>query len=110
MINHYNTDGLDWFFWNAAKLSFYNFIMLVPLGIYLSIFHVKGVKKAAFIIFSISFGIEIFQLVFGYFGMISSLRELNVDDIILNTAGGIVGYCVFMFAKKRFVTYRKTIS
>jgi hypothetical protein len=33
----YQRNGFDWFFWNSVKLSFYKFVMLIPLGIYLSL-------------------------------------------------------------------------
>ena len=36
-LSIYRNHGLDWFFWNSVKLSFYNFIMLMPFGIYMSL-------------------------------------------------------------------------
>lgn len=93
-INHYNNSGFSWFFWNAVKLSFFNFLLLLPLGVYLSIFKINSVKSAITIIFAVSFGIEILQVLLGYFGFIYP-RSFNVDDLILNTLGGALGYLVF---------------
>jgi glycopeptide antibiotics resistance protein len=98
-ISHFNTIGLDWFFWNSVKLTFYNLIMLVPLGIYLSIFGLKTVKSAGIIIFIVSFGIEISQFLLRYLGIVMS-RVFNVDDLIVNTLGGLIGFIVFGFMKE----------
>ncbi|MBP3950251.1 VanZ family protein [Bacillus suaedae] len=100
-INHLNSRGFDWFFWNSVKLSAYNLLMLLPLGVYLSIFNIKNSKVAAVIIFLVSFGIETSQLFFGYLGIIMG-RSFNVDDLILNTAGGVIGYLAFELIKKVF--------
>ncbi|WP_368505121.1 VanZ family protein [Alkalihalophilus sp. As8PL] len=93
LFAQYHTNG-SWFFWNAVKLSFYNMLLLVPLGVYLSIYKVSSMKKAAAIIFVVSFGLEISQLVLSYSGVIIA-RTFNVDDLILNTVGGVIGYFIF---------------
>ncbi|MEB1809592.1 MAG: VanZ family protein [Bacillaceae bacterium] len=100
-FNHFNSGGLDWFFWNSVKLSAFNLLMLLPLGVYLSIFNIKNIKMAALIIFVVSFGIETLQLLFGYLGVIMG-RSFNVDDLLLNTLGGVVGYLVFELIKNSF--------
>lgn len=92
--------GFNWFFWNAVKLSFYNMIMLFPLGVYLSImFQVDNVKKAALIVFLVSLTIETYQLIGGYIGLLFG-RTFNVDDLILNTFGGVFGFISFELVKK----------
>jgi len=76
------------------RISFYNFIMLMPLGIYLAVlFNVKTLKKAALIVFFVSLTIEIYQLAFSYLGLVYP-RSFNVDDIILNSLGGVAGYYI----------------
>ena len=84
------------------KLSFYNLIMLFPLGVYLSlIFNVKNLKKAIIILFLSSLFIEVNQLIFGYLGFLSG-RTFNVDDLMLNTLGGALGFMVFKMMKKMY--------
>ena len=107
LVSLYNHNGLDWFFWNSIKLSFYNFILLFPLGVYLSFFHVKSMKKAAFIIFVITVTIEVLQLLLSYGGFLMLHRKFNVDDLILNTAGGVIGYFTFELFK---LVYKKNIK
>lgn len=88
-------------FWNAAKLSFYNMIMLAPLGVYLPmLFKVSSVRKATRIIFLVSLTIETFQLIGGYIGLLAR-RTFNVDDLLLNTLGGVIGFMLFEFVKKK---------
>ncbi|UCZ54307.1 VanZ family protein [Bacillus shivajii] len=97
----------SWYFWNTIKLSFYNLIMLAPLGVYLSLlFDVRSMKKAVLIIFSVSFFIEVYQLVFTYFGL-TLTRTFNVDDLILNTLGGVIAFIIFRKIKQYYHLYFK---
>lgn len=91
------------FFWNAVKLSFFNFIMLFPLGVYLGLlYNIKQLKKATLIVFLTSLSIEVYQFVLGYFGFIFS-RTFNIDDLILNTLGGVLGFIIFKWIKKIYL-------
>ena len=102
-IDHYHIRGLDWFFWNSVKLSFYNFIMLFPLGVYLHLlFEVKSWKRALKHLFFTSLTIEVYQIIFSYTGLIMS-RSFNVDDLILNTLGGMMGYFMYAIVKEKFL-------
>jgi glycopeptide antibiotics resistance protein len=58
-------------------------------------------KRAATIIFAVSFGIETLQIVLSYFGLIFA-RSFNVDDLILNAVGGVLGYFVSKQLKKLY--------
>ncbi|GAF66668.1 hypothetical protein BTS2_3570 [Bacillus sp. TS-2] len=99
----YDYNGFDWFFWNSVKLSFYNLIMLAPLGVYLSIlFQHTKISKVFLIIFLTSLTIEIAQLILGYFGFVLG-RGTNVDDLILNTLGGVIGFILMQFLKRLYV-------
>ncbi|WP_096153292.1 MULTISPECIES: VanZ family protein [Bacillus] len=109
-IGMYNNNGMDWFFWNSVKLSFYNFILLFPLGVYLSFFNVKNMKKAAFIIFLVSLTIEALQLLLSYGGFLMLHRTFNVDDLILNTVGGVFGYFSFELFKNIYSKYKSIRS
>jgi glycopeptide antibiotics resistance protein len=67
-----------------------NFIMLLPLGIYLPLMyrrlnHFFGVLVTAFLVSAV---IEFLQL-------ITSFRSADVDDILLNTLGAGVGFVLF---------------
>lgn len=70
----------------------------VPLSILLALlfnsFRYAG--RTIFCVFLLSLGFEIFQL-------ISSLGECDIDDIILNTLGGIIGYFLFWVMTKSFL-------
>ncbi|ERN53977.1 VanZ family protein [Alkalihalophilus marmarensis] len=104
LINHYSHSGLSWFFWNAVKLSFFNVLLLLPLGIYLSIYKVNSFKKAGIIIIGVSFALETLQIVLSYSGL-TYPRSFNVDDLLLNTLGGLVGYTLFKRVKKLFPSH-----
>lgn len=100
LFNMYQLNGLDWFFWNSLKLSFFNLILLMPLGIYLSVFFKrKGKYKAFLTIFLSSVFIEVLQLILTYSGFILG-RGFNVDDIIVNTLGGCIAFSISEFIKK----------
>ncbi|MBS4198294.1 VanZ family protein [Bacillus sp. FJAT-49732] len=106
-IAMYRLNGADWLFWNSIKLSFYNLIMLGPLGVYLSLlFNINNIKKVAIIVFLTSLTIESYQLSFSYFGMIIP-RSFDVDDLILNTAGGVIGFALGDLAKKVYIKTTK---
>ena len=38
--------------------------------------------------------IETYQAIFSYFGLVM-MRTFNVDDLILNTLGGVLGYYTY---------------
>lgn len=71
-----------------------NFIMLLPLGIYLPLLY-RRLRKAAgfFVVLLISFltsvSIELLQLATHY-------RSTDVDDVILNTSGACAGFMIFL--------------
>ncbi|UMZ72839.1 VanZ like family protein [Natranaerofaba carboxydovora] len=102
-IYAYNRSGYDWFFWNSIRLSLYNLIMLLPLGVYLPVLlNVKSIKKISLYIALTSLTIEIYQIILSYFGVVLA-RTANVDDIILNTIGGIIGYCIYRIALSQWI-------
>ncbi|MCY7912949.1 VanZ family protein [Bacillus haynesii] len=108
-VQMYQQSGFDWFFLNSVKLTFFNVLLLIPLGVYLSVLWRKtSLKKAAVFVFLTSFLIESLQLVLSVTGLIMA-RTFNVDDLILNTAGGVIGFCLtsFMFGAKGSDSRRK---
>ena len=74
-----------------------NFVMLLPLGIYLPLLYTK-LRKAysffavLFICFLVSVCIELLQLATSY-------RSTDVDDVILNTLGGGAGFIIYLLIK-----------
>ncbi|MGM7681199.1 VanZ family protein [Cytobacillus sp. Hm23] len=104
LFSMYRTNGLDWFFWNSFKLTFFNLIMLMPLGVYMSLFYkVKRISRVFLIIFLVSLTIETIQLTFTYLGLVMG-RGFNVDDLIVNTLGGVIGFVLFGLTKKGVFT------
>jgi glycopeptide antibiotics resistance protein len=74
-----------------------NFVMLLPLGIYLPLLYI-GFRKAyslfavLLICFLVSVGIELLQLATSY-------RSTDIDDVILNTLGGCAGFLIYLIIK-----------
>lgn len=94
-IQKYNSTGFSWFFRRAVKLTVYNFIMLFPLGIYLPlVYGIRDAKKVTLCLFLTTLTIETYQVIFSYFGLVR-MRTFNVDDLMLNTLGGVLGYYVY---------------
>lgn len=99
-IKLYQANGFDWFFWNSVKLTLYNLLMFVPLGIYLPVlFHVNKYIWVLIIAFLSSLTIEIYQPILSYFGLIHE-RAADVDDLILNTGGAVVGLVVVRLVRR----------
>ena len=74
-----------------------NFVMLLPLGIYLPLLYRKLRKAYNFflvllICLLVSVGIELLQLATSY-------RGTDIDDVILNTLGGATGFLIFQLLK-----------
>ncbi|MDG5472655.1 VanZ family protein [Jeotgalibacillus sp. ET6] len=88
-------------FFNNARLTFFNFLMLMPLGFYLSaLFMVKRVWKAMLLLLGTSLLIESLQLLLSFTGFIW-MRVFNVDDLIMNTTGGFLVFLVVRSIQKR---------
>jgi len=74
-----------------------NFVMLLPLGIYLPLIY-KRLRKAynffvvLLICFVVSVGIELLQLATSY-------RSTDIDDVMLNTLGGGAGFLIYQMIK-----------
>lgn len=77
-----------------------NFVMLLPLGIYLPLLYRRlrkfaGFFAVMFISFIVSVGIEVLQLATSY-------RSSDVDDVILNTVGACAGFLIYQLLKLLF--------
>ncbi|HEV8506170.1 MAG TPA: VanZ family protein [Chitinophagaceae bacterium] len=67
-----------------------NLVMLLPLGIYVPLLFPKlsGFFRVFVICLLVSVSIELMQL-------ITSVRSTDIDDVILNTSGAVVGYLMY---------------
>lgn len=72
-----------------------NVLMFVPLGYFLPRLHpdLRGFFRTAAVATGIIVAVELFQL-------FSMLGSCDVDDLILNTAGTVVGYILFKIFHK----------
>ena len=71
-----------------------NVCVFMPLGIFLPMLFEKGKRLMAVLCFSLelSFIVEIVQLV-------TKRGSFDVDDLLLNTIGGILGYAIYKILK-----------
>lgn len=73
---------------------FGNILIFVPYGFFISVAsHSRGLLKTVFYSFVLCFGVEIFQL-------FTRVGSFDVDDILLNTLGGVLGYILFMICNR----------
>lgn len=74
-----------------------NIVGFMPLGMLAPLLSdkIKGMKNMLMASFLTSFSFEIIQLITG-------LGVFDVDDLILNTAGGVAGYLVFVHFYKQY--------
>jgi len=79
----------------VAKNILGNVIGFIPLGVLLPILFVRlqRIGKTIVVVFLISLSFETLQLLF-------NLGVFDVDDLILNTFGGTVGYVFYVVSKK----------
>ena len=74
-----------------------NFVLLLPLGIYLPLMYrrlrtVYHFFLVLLICFIVSVGIELLQLA-------TSFRSTDIDDVLLNTLGGAIGFLIYQFIR-----------
>ena len=72
-----------------------NILLLLPLGLILPILWSKfrDFRKTVFIGIVVSVAIELLQLIFSYLGL--GYRSTDIDDLILNTLGIVIGYIIY---------------
>lgn len=80
---------------------FGNILIFVPYGFFISMAsQSRGFFKTLFYSFGLSLGVEFFQLV-------TRVGSFDVDDLLLNTVGGILGYILFLICniirRRRYV-------
>ena len=81
--------GSRYFFKNIIG----NVVMFMPYGFFVGKYaSLKNTKLTLFLLILASLSIEVTQLLIG--------RVFDVDDILLNVIGGIIGYIVYRFIDK----------
>lgn len=69
---------------------FGNILIFVPYGFFISMASTsRSFFQALFYSFALSLGVEIFQL-------LTKVGSFDVDDLLLNTLGGVLGYILFL--------------
>jgi glycopeptide antibiotics resistance protein len=87
---------------------FGNILLFVPLGILLPLLvkRFRPFAKSLLFIFACTLCIESIQYIEGSFGV---YRSVDIDDIILNSLGGIIGLilirAVYLLGNKKFISY-----
>lgn len=92
-INNFQT------YWNTIKTyaffqAFFNVLLCLPFGVYLHYYFKCTLKQTILYTFLLSLFFELTQLTGLYFIYPRGYRLFDVDDLMLNTLGGIVGYYV----------------
>lgn len=72
----------------------FNIVLTIPFGAYLHYYFKFSFKKTCLFTFLLSLFLELTQLSGLYFIYPRGYRLFDVDDLILNTLGGIIGYFV----------------
>jgi len=89
----YGNDFTRMLFSSYFRSSLYNFIMLIPLGIFIPWLYKHLFAKTMTDAFILVFAIESVQFVSNICNL--SSRSFNVDDFILNLLGVAVGYLLY---------------
>ncbi len=85
----------------------YNIFLTLPFGIYLRYYFKFNWKKIIIYTFLLSLFYEITQLSGLYFIYPRGYRLFDVDDLLLNTLGGLVGYFIAKPVIKKLPTIEK---
>lgn len=83
---------------------FFNILMTMPFGAYLRYYYQLSFKKTILYSFFLSLFFELTQLTGLYFIYKAPYRIFDIDDLFLNTLGGMLGYCL----SKRIVCHLPT--
>ena len=74
--------------------TIYNLFLMVPFGIFLRYYFKCNFRKTVLFTFFLSLFFELTQLTGLYFIYPNAYRLFDVDDLIINTLGGIFGYII----------------
>ena len=79
---------------NAFLTNLFNLFMTMPFGMYMRYYFRKSWKQTLVLSFCLSLFFELTQLSGLYFIYPGAYRLFDVDDLIVNTAGGMAGYAL----------------
>ena len=80
--------------------AIFNVFLTIPFGVYLHYYFKCNFRKTIFYTFCLTLFFEVTQVTGLYFIYPKAYRIFDVDDLILNTLGGFIGYFVaFIFIK-----------
>lgn len=101
---HPETHILNLIPFNWNEIGFYQFvvekipniILFIPLGFFVPVISKSKRKlyKTTIIVFLVTFGVEFLQYFIG--------RSSDIDDVITNLIGGIIGYLIFKIMTQLF--------
>lgn len=94
----------EYFTWeNLLTNLLGNILVFAPMGILLPIMRRKktGFFTVLFASFGLSLFIETVQLIF-------RVGVFDVDDLLMNTVGGILGYWIFLIGRRRYRRKHRT--
>ena len=94
---------------NQFIVPVFNILLTIPFGAYLHYYFKFSCKKTILYTFLLSLFFELTQLSGLYFIYPRGYRLFDVDDLILNTCGGLVGYFVGSLLLK-FLPNREAID
>ena len=100
LFQFYMRNGL----WGAVLVNFPgNVIIFMPVGFFTALFSAKPrLWKSTLWAFALSLSIEILQLFIS--------RGTDVDDLILNTLGGLLGFLIFRMIERKYPGWVKSCS
>ncbi|UHA72893.1 VanZ family protein [Paenibacillus sp. 481] len=78
----------------AFLQAFFNVALTIPLGIYMRYYFRRSFVQTVLVAFAVAIFFEVTQRT-GLYGLYECpYRLLDVDDLILNTSGGIIGFII----------------
>lgn len=92
------------FFESYVYVPLFNIFLTIPFGMFLHYYFEYSLKKTVLFSFLLSLFFELTQLSGLYFIYPRGYRLFDVDDLILNTLGGVIGYYFVNIFLKYFPT------
>jgi len=108
MINSYKFFGSWGKVMKVEYDAFLNILLTIPFGLYLCCFK-KNLKQTIIATFCLSLFFEVSQITALFFIFTSPYRSFDIDDLIMNTLGGLCGYGLYILFLKSQVRLKTTL-